>query len=1069
MTPHDQTIAEIRGEVARLKQLLEEKSPTPPGAGHSAHEQWQSAFDAIPDLIALIDTGHRIVRVNRALADALHMVPEEAVGKPCHRIIHGSEKPHPSCPHVKLLIDGREHHADVYVAHLGGHFNFTTSPLFDSAGGMIGCVHVARNINQLKQTERELRDSEERYRALVETTADWIWEVDGQGRYVYASPQVREILGYEPEEVIGRTPFDFMTEEEAWRVGEIFNDIAEDRRPFTALENVNRHRDGRLITLETSGVPVFDQGGDFRGYRGIDRDISFRRQEREILLARLRLLEYSFTHTLGDLLRATLDEAEQLTGSQISFCHFLADDQKSLSLQAWSTRTTGGFCNSVSANTHYDIADAGVWADCVRERRAIIHNNYAKLPGRKGMPDGHPEVVRELVVPVFRGNRIVAVFGVGNKPTEYVDQDIDVVELLADLAWDVADHKIVEEQLRSSEERLALAQTSAGTGLWDWDLTSGRLTWSRELFQLFGLDPDHAEATAETWRRVVHPDDLAAAAKMIDEAVRNGTLLHNECRIVLPDGQIRWLNIVGRTYCDQEMRPVRMTGICLDISDRVRIDQALRDSENLFRTLCDAAPIGIFRTDQNLQTVYRNPRWCEIFGIAGAEATDYHWLDAVHPDDRERARSTWREATTVGRPYACEYRVTEDVGRERWVKSLASPIRNPDGSNSGYVGTVEDISEARHAREEHNKNQKLESLGVLAGGIAHDFNNILTAIVGSLSLARFHQENPEEVCHLLADAESAAIQAKSLTQQLLTFARGGEPVKQVIGVGDLLTKSTGFASRGSSVRCVYSLDENLWPVEADEGQLSQVFHNLTINAVQAMPVGGTLTIRTRNLRPPEREGRWIEITVSDTGIGIAEGDLRKIFDPYFSTKPEGSGLGLATCHSIVTQHGGTITVSSTVGEGSTFTVTLPASEQELNPSPEEGREVTRGAGRVLVMDDERPVRKVAQAMLQSLGYYVECAVDGDDAVDRYQQRLEEGNPFDVTIMDLTVPGGRGGKEAVKELLRIDPSAKVVVSSGYSAESVLAGYRQFGFCAILGKPYRLQELGEVLRELLSSAS
>ena len=944
MTPHEQTIAELRDEVARLQQLLAgPPSPIPSAIDRTLAEQWHRTFDAVPDLIALIDSGHRIIRINRALATALGVTPDEAVGRPCYQIIHGIGAPHPHCPHTRLLADGREHHAEVYAGQLGGYFNFTVSPLCDDAGRICGSVHVARDISMLKKTERELRESEERYRSLVETTADWIWELDDAGRYTYASPQVRELLGYAPEETIGRTPFDFMPEDEAWRVGEIFADIAGERRPFSALENVIRHRDGRLITLETSGTPVFDEAGTFRGYRGIARDITARKLEREILLARLRLLGYSFTHSLGELLTAMLDEVEEITGSTIGFCHFLAQDQKSLSLQAWSTRTRDGYCASVNADTHYDISRAGVWADCVRERRPIIHNDYAALPGRKGLPEGHAGVVRELVVPVFRENRIVVIVGVGNKPTDYLDQDIDTVELLADLVWDLAGHKIVTD--------------------------------------------------------------------------------------------------------------------LLDVKE-----QALRDSETLFRTLCEAAPIGIFRTDSALNPIYRNPRWYEIFGESAPQPADVSCLTVIHPDDRERARTAWLRATTTGSPYACEYRVIST--RERWVKSLASPIRNPDGTVTGYVGTVEDITDARQAREEQHKHQKLESLGVLAGGIAHDFNNILTAIVGSISLAQFQRENPEEVSQLLADAEHAALQAKNLTQQLLTFARGGEPVKQALASENILTKSVSFACRGSAVRCVFSLEEGLWPVEADEGQLSQVFQNLTINAVQAMPDGGTLTISARNLPPPDGGDRFIEIAVADTGTGIAAKHLRTIFDPYFTTKPQGSGLGLATCYSIVTQHGGTITVTSRVGEGSTFTITLPASDSETVPAPDKEREVTSGTGRVLVMDDERSVRKIAQAMLQSLGYEVECAIDGDEALELYRDRLEEGSPFDVTIMDLTIPGGRGGKETVREILRIDPAARVIVSSGYSADSVLADYRDHGFCAILGKPYRLQELGQVLQELLA---
>jgi CheY-like chemotaxis protein/anti-sigma regulatory factor (Ser/Thr protein kinase) len=265
--------------------------------------------------------------------------------------------------------------------------------------------------------------------------------------------------------------------------------------------------------------------------------------------------------------------------------------------------------------------------------------------------------------------------------------------------------------------------------------------------------------------------------------------------------------------------------------------------------------------------------------------------------------------------------------------------------------------------------------------------------------------------------------------------------------------------------CEFSLPDDLWPVEADEGQLRQAIQNLAINAVQAMPGGGTLTIGAMNAFSLTEAKRYVEISVADTGVGIPAKHLQKIFDPYYTTKQHGSGLGLAICHSIITKHGGTVRVVSTPGEGSTFTVRLPASAQVVEPVKDVQQTVTRGSGRVLVMDDERPVRKIARAMLESLGYAVECASDGNEAVERYRERLEEGCPFDAVILDLTIPGGKGGEETVRDLLRLDPDARVIVSSGYSTDAVLADYRDYGFCAILGKPYRLHELGDVLERVL----
>jgi CheY-like chemotaxis protein len=326
--------------------------------------------------------------------------------------------------------------------------------------------------------------------------------------------------------------------------------------------------------------------------------------------------------------------------------------------------------------------------------------------------------------------------------------------------------------------------------------------------------------------------------------------------------------------------------------------------------------------------------------------------------------------------------------------------------------------------------------------------------------------DPELLAERLAEAEKAAFRAKGLTRQLITFARGGEPVKRIFELKGVLQEAAGFATRGSTASVTFSLADDLLLVAADEGQLSQVFHNLVINAVQAMPDGGTVTVRAENFSSPTGK-RFVKVSVADTGVGISEQHLQRIFDPYFTTKQQGSGLGLATCHSIVRKHGGIITVDSTLGKGSTLTISLPAVDADRDVTPGEQAAVAHGSGRVLVMDDEKPVRRVMQEMLEMLGYTVECTADGDEAVELYRKRHTEGVPFNAVFMDLTVPGGRGGEDATRDLLALDPEVKVVVSSGYADDPVVAQYREHGFSAVLGKPYRLQDMSRVLRDLFET--
>jgi PAS domain S-box-containing protein len=302
-------------------------------------------------------------------------------------------------------------------------------------------------INERKKIEEALRESEEKFRSFVETTPDWIWETDTNGCYNYTSPGVGEVLGYDPAEVIGRKPFEFMPQEEADRIATEFERISAERKPFFNLENINLSKDGRKVVLETSGVPRLDPQGNLLGYRGIDRDITERKLTERIIQIRLELMQYAATHSLEELLQRTLDEVESCTDSQISFYHFVAADQKTVILQAWSVRTVRDFCKAEGRGLHYGIDEAGVWVDCVRERGPVVHNDYPSLPHRKGLPPGHAPVHRELLVPIMCHDKVVAILGVGNKPQEYTEKDVGITAYLADVAWEIAERKWSEERL----------------------------------------------------------------------------------------------------------------------------------------------------------------------------------------------------------------------------------------------------------------------------------------------------------------------------------------------------------------------------------------------------------------------------------------------------------------------------------------------------------------------------------------------------------------------------------------------------------------------------------------------
>ena len=415
------------------------------------------------------------------------------------------------------------------------------------------------------------------------------------------------------------------------------------------------------------------------------------------------------------------------------------------------------------------------------------------------------------------------------------------------------------------------------------------------------------------------------------------------------------------------------------------------------------------------------------------------------------------------------------TGGERLVEGCCAPIHSAASKVVGTVLVLRDTTERERLEQELLRASKLESVGLLAGGIAHDFNNILTAVMGNLTLALLDVEPQGELGHTLRDAERAALRARELTQQLLTFAKGGEPVRATVHLPEMLEEVTRFALHGSRVKAEYDLAPDLWPADADKGQISRVVQNLVINAVQAMPAGGQVRILARNERlhglehPPLLPGPYVHIAVSDTGVGIKGEHLDRIFEPYFTTKQTGSGLGLATVYSIVRKHKGHIQVESTPGLGTLFHVWLPAAAAGL-AEPAAAVVVENTAplrGRILFMDDEAPIRKMATVMLRRLGCEVALAADGQAAVDAYRTAREAGRPYAAVVMDLTVPGGMGGLEALEQMRAIDPAVKAIVSSGYSSDPVLANYRSYGFSGRVAKPYEIADFDRVLREVLGA--
>jgi len=527
--------------------------------------------------------------------------------------------------------------------------------------------------------------------------------------------------------------------------------------------------------------------------------------------------------------------------------------------------------------------------------------------------------------------------------------------------------------------------------------------------------------------------------------------------------------------------------ILRDITQRRQAELALqREKERLSVTL-DSISDAVIATDPNDRVERLNEEAADLIGISLADAVGRPLAEVLKLKHPKTGKHLADPTDALIDPDFGEVPSKLGIQLERTngecihVTADTRCIVNEDGERHGCVTILRDLSQQKKTEDELFKAEKLNSISLLAGGIAHDFNNMLSSILGNISMVRMELDDDHKHSTKLGAVEKAALQAKSLTQQLLTFSKGGAPVLEITTVSKMVEESAQFILRGSNVKCSVEKDPDLWAVDADKGQISQVVNNLIINADQAMPNGGSINIHLRNLQvrhaeiPALPSGQYVCIEVTDNGTGISSENLKKIFDPYFTTKERGNGLGLASSYSIIHSHKGTITAESSIGNGSTFRVFLPKSPHSLQKKTEAPNTQTkepakekihRGKGRILVMDDMEAMMRVAGEILSLLGYQVEYSTNGDEAIAAYKAAKEAGKPFDACVFDLTVPGGMGGEEAASILLEYDPGLVAIASSGYTTSNVMSDYKNSAFKAVVPKPYRIKEMSDTLHHLLN---
>ncbi len=986
------------------------------------------------DGIVVLDQDGKVFEANRRFAEMLGYSADEM--PQLHVWDWDGQFPPEQIKEMIRLVDAEgDHFETVHRRKDGTRFEVEISTNGAVLAGQKLIFCVCRDISLRKAAERALQESETRLNLALAAAQIGVWEWNVQTNACFWSPECYEIFGMESFDGNLESFKKLIHPQDLSPVMASAGQALAQRTAFTDEFRIVCPS-GEVRWVDSLGRGEYDENGKPLRLVGTITDITEKKQAQAALEESLSLYKATLESTTDGIL------VVDLQGRMVS-CNKKFEEMWGIPEEIIATR---------------------------KDDRTL-----AFVVDQLVDPQGFLQKVRELYAQpaaessdslYFKDGRVFERYSI----PQYLDSTI------VGRVWsfrDVTARQRAETALLDTREYLELALKGADLGTWDWDVSTGALRLNERWAEMLGYRFEEIEPHVRSWERLVHPDDLPAVMVVLNAHLEGRTPFYEtEHRMRRKSGEWLWILDKGRVIeRDGQGTPLRACGTHLDISDRKQAEEALRAQLSLLQILIDTIPSPIFY--KNVEGVYLgcNQALSDFLGVPKDKIIGGTVYDLYPKDMAEKYFAMDSALFREPGVQIYDYSMSHADGTRHDVNFNKATYFTPQGALAGLVGVMIDITDRKKNEIERLRLSKLESLATLAGGIAHDFNNILTAIMGNISLAIIDLRENEYIGSILNEAEKACIQAQTLARQLLTFAKGGAPIKELISLAKKVTETGFFASRGSNVKCEFVFPADLWGVEADPGQISQVFQNLIINAIQAMPAGGTIRVRGENLavRPgsdlPLDPGNYVKASIHDQGIGIPADYLPRIFDPYFSTKQKGSGLGLATSYSIVQNHHGHIAVESQLGAGTTVHVYLPATAQsKIEPLPEKLKAVT-GHGKILVMDDEEIVRQTLSKLLGYLGYEVMFARDGDEAIEQFIQAREGGQEFDAVILDLTVPGGMGGKAAIEKLLRIDPQVKAIVSSGYSDDPIMANFTEYGFSGVIAKPYRVVELSKVLHRVL----
>ncbi|MFP4459842.1 MAG: PAS domain S-box protein [Candidatus Zixiibacteriota bacterium] len=979
-----------------------------------------------PNAIAVFDKELRYLAASDRYLKDYNVKIEEIIGNHHYAVF-------PEIPekwrkvHKKALSGKIIKKDDDYFRRPDGTLTYTSwecRPWYDTNGNIAGIITYTEVITERKLAERALKKSEADLRSIYNAAKNVAFiktNVKGKdSQIIKFSPGAEIIFGYKEEEVLGKPVSILHTQKDADSFQNVLDDMQNGLPGFNGECNLIRENGNEFTGFFTT-YPIFDENGNMKEALGVTTDITERKKHENRIN---RILK-----TVPDMVSVQDKNMNIIYSNWNGFAN--VPEEK---------RIIGSKCY----NTYRGFDD--ICPDCQAQKVLETHKPYQV---EKHLPDGRCFDIR--VLPIF--------------------DDKNKSELFVEWVRDITEQKIAEEALKTSETRLRSYIENAPEGIFITDETGKYVEVNKAAQDITG----YTESELQSMKvGELIPDEGKKVAFEHFKRVKKDGIAIEDIPFITKDGQKRIWSV--KAVKIDENRYIAFTN---DITDKKEAEKALRKSEEKYRSIFQNTAIGIGIRTLDRRYVAFNKYYQEILGYTEEELKHLKTEDITHPDDIEiciENLNAIRSGKASVRRYQKRY-IRKD-GEIVWTEISLRAIKDNDGNIIAISGVVNDITERKRSEEALRKYQKLESIGTLAGGIAHDFNNLLMSLFGNISIARSEIAGGHPAIEPLENAEKSMSRATKLTKQLLTFSKGGNPIIENVDMKHLIQESVKFDLSGSNVRAVYDIPNDLWNAKVDKGQIHQVISNLVINGAQAMPGGGHIYIKLENKVIADndilnlKKGKYIKLTVRDEGIGIEEKNLERIFDPYFSTKQKGSGLGLATTYSIIKRHGGHISVKSKLGEGTIFSILIPATDKK--PKKENAdiisdEPVKSLEHKILVMDDDDMICEVVNAMLGRLGYNTTITNSGEEAIEEFRKAYLHQDPFGAVILDLTIPGKMGGQETVQEILRIDPDAKCIVASGYASDEALSSYQDYGFVGAAEKPYSMDKLKSILNSIFSGDS